>query len=101
MPRAYLCLTQWREAGRHETAAGRALPAAGMPLRDLPEAIEGSGQLQPEDGRTAMARLRGVDGVVSAVLADGKRGGPGGGAGRSIDMDAVVVFRGEDQNGKA
>lgn len=48
-----------------------------------------------------MARLRGVDGVVPSVLADGKRGGPGGGVGRSIDMDAVVVFRGEDQNGEA
>ena len=36
-----------------------------------------------------MARLRSVDGVVPPVLADGKRGGPGGGAGRSIDMDAV------------
>ena len=48
-----------------------------------------------------MARLRGVDGVVPAVLADGKRGGPGGGAGRSIDMDAVVVFRGEDKYGEA
>ena len=47
-----------------------------MPLRDLPEAIEGSGQLQPEDGRAGMARLRGVDGVVPPVLADGKRRGP-------------------------
>lgn len=64
-----------------------------MPLQDLPEAIEGSGQLQPEDGRAAMARLRGVDGVVPAVLADGKRGGPGGGAGRSIDMDAMEFIR--------
>ena len=64
-----------------------------MPLRDLPEAVEGSGQLQPEDGRAAMARLRGVDGVVPAVLADGKRGGPGGGAGRRIDMDAVEFIR--------
>jgi hypothetical protein len=40
-----------------------------------------------------MARLRGVDGVVPAVLADGKRGGPGGGAGRSIEMDAVEFIR--------
>lgn len=64
-----------------------------MPLQDLPEAIEGSGQLQPEDGRAAMARLRGVDGVVPPVLANGKRGGPGGGAGRSIDMDAVEFIR--------
>jgi hypothetical protein len=40
-----------------------------------------------------MARLRGVDGVVPPVLADGKRGGPGGGAGRSIDMDAVKFIR--------
>lgn len=40
-----------------------------------------------------MARLRGVDGVVPPVLADGKRGGPGGGAGRSIDMDAVEFIR--------
>lgn len=40
-----------------------------------------------------MARMRGVDGVVPAVLADGKRGGPGGGAGRSIDMDAVEFIR--------
>lgn len=62
-------------------------------MRGLPEAIEGSGQLQPEDGRAAMARLRGVDGVVPPVLADGKRGGPGGGAERSIDMDAVEFIR--------
>lgn len=34
-----------------------------------------------------MARLRGVDGVVPAVLAEGKRRGPGGGAGRRIDME--------------
>lgn len=40
-----------------------------------------------------MARLRGVDGVVPAVLADGERGGPGGGEGRSIDMDAVKFIR--------
>ena len=40
-----------------------------------------------------MARLRGVDGVVPAVLADGKRGGPGGGAERRIDMDAVEFIR--------
>ena len=40
-----------------------------------------------------MARLRGVDGVVPAVLADGKRGGPGGGAGRRIEMDAVEFIR--------
>ena len=40
-----------------------------------------------------MARLRSVDGVVPAVLADGKRGGPGGGAGRRIDMDAVEFIR--------
>lgn len=40
-----------------------------------------------------MARLRGVDGVVPPVLADGKRGGPGGGAGRSIDMDALEFIR--------
>lgn len=40
-----------------------------------------------------MARLRSVDGVVPPVLADGKRGGPGGGAGRSIDMDAVEFIR--------
>lgn len=40
-----------------------------------------------------MARLRSVDGVVPAVLADGERGGPGGGAGRSIDMDAVEFIR--------
>lgn len=38
-----------------------------------------------------MARLRSVDGVVPPVLADGKRGGPGGGAERSIDMDATVI----------
>ena len=43
-----------------------------------------------------MARLRGVDGVVPAVLADGERGGPGGGAGRSIDMDAVKFI--EERN---
>lgn len=64
-----------------------------MPLRDLPEAVEGSGQLQPEDGREDMARLRGVDGVVPPVLADGERRGPGGGAGRSIDMDALEFIR--------
>ena len=64
-----------------------------MPLQDLPEAVEGSGQLQPEDGRAAMARLRGVDGVVPPVLADGKRGGPGGGAGRSIDMYVMEFIR--------
>lgn len=40
-----------------------------------------------------MARLRSVDGVVPPVLADGKRGCPGGGAGRSIDMDAVEFIR--------
>lgn len=40
-----------------------------------------------------MARLRSVDGVVPPVLADGKRGGPGGGAGRSIDMDAVKFLQ--------
>ena len=40
-----------------------------------------------------MARLRGVDGVVPPVLADGKRRGPGGGAGRRIDMDAVEFIR--------
>lgn len=40
-----------------------------------------------------MARMRGVDGVVPPVLADGKRGGPGGGAGRSIDMDALEFIR--------
>jgi hypothetical protein len=40
-----------------------------------------------------MARLRSVDGVVPAVLANGKRGGPGGGAERSIDMDAVEFIR--------
>lgn len=40
-----------------------------------------------------MARLRGVDGVVPPVLADGKRGGPGGGAGRRIDMDAVKFLQ--------
>lgn len=40
-----------------------------------------------------MARLRSVDGVVPAVLADGKMGCPGGGAGRSIDMDAVEFIR--------
>lgn len=40
-----------------------------------------------------MARLRGVDGVVPAVLADGKRGGPGGGEERRIDMDAVEFIR--------
>lgn len=40
-----------------------------------------------------MARLRGVDGVVPPVLADGERGGPGGGAGRRIDMDAVEFIR--------
>ena len=64
----------------------------GEPYR-LPEAIEGSGQLQPEDGRAGMARLRGVDGVVPPVLADGKRRGPGGGAGRRIDMDALEFIR--------
>lgn len=48
-----------------------------------------------------MARLRSVDGVVPAVLEDSERRGPGGGAGRSIDMDAVAVFRGEAQNGEA
>lgn len=40
-----------------------------------------------------MARLRGVDGVVPPVLADGERGGPGGGAERRIDMDAVEFIR--------
>lgn len=40
-----------------------------------------------------MARLRGVDGVVPAVLADGERRGPGGGAERRIDMDAVEFIR--------
>lgn len=40
-----------------------------------------------------MARMRGVVGVVPAVLADGERRGPGGGAGRSIDMDAVEFIR--------
>lgn len=40
-----------------------------------------------------MARMRGVDVVVPPVLADGKRGGPGGGAGRSIDMDALEFIR--------
>lgn len=40
-----------------------------------------------------MARLRGVDGVVPAVLAEGKRGDPGGGAERRIDMDAVEFIR--------
>lgn len=40
-----------------------------------------------------MARLRSVDGVVPAVLEDGERRGPGGGAGRSIDMDAVEFIR--------
>lgn len=40
-----------------------------------------------------MARLRGVDGVVPPVLADGERRGPGGGAGRSIDMDAMEFIR--------
>ena len=40
-----------------------------------------------------MARLRSVDGVVPAVLANGKRRGPGGGAERSIDMDAVEFIR--------
>lgn len=40
-----------------------------------------------------MARMRSVDGVVPAVLADGKRGGPGGGAERRIDMDAVEFIR--------
>lgn len=40
-----------------------------------------------------MARLRSVDGVVPSVLADGERRGPGGGAGRSIDMDAVEFIR--------
>ena len=40
-----------------------------------------------------MARLRGVDGVVPPVLEDGERGGPGGGAGRSIDMDAMEFIR--------
>ena len=40
-----------------------------------------------------MARLRVVDGVVPSVLADGQRGGPGGGAGRSIDMDALEFIR--------
>jgi hypothetical protein len=40
-----------------------------------------------------MARLRGVDGVVPAVLADGERGGPGGGAGRSIDMYVMEFIR--------
>ena len=46
-----------------------------------------------------MARLRGVDGVVPPVLADGKRGDPGGGAGRSIDMDAKL-FHDNFQNYK-
>ena len=36
-----------------------------------------------------MARMRGVDGVVPPVLENDKMGGPGGGAGRSIGMDAV------------
>lgn len=40
-----------------------------------------------------MARLRSVVGVVPSVLADGERRGPGGGAGRSIDMDAVEFIR--------
>lgn len=40
-----------------------------------------------------MARLRSVDGVVPAVLADGERRGPGGGAERSIDMDAVEFLQ--------
>ena len=40
-----------------------------------------------------MARLRVVDGVVPSVLADGERRGPGGGAGRSIDMDALEFIR--------
>ena len=40
-----------------------------------------------------MARLRSVDGVVPAVLADGERRGPGGGEERSIDMDAVEFIR--------
>lgn len=40
-----------------------------------------------------MARLRGVDGVVPAVLAEGKRGDPGGGAERNIDMDAMEFIR--------
>ena len=31
-----------------------------------------------------MARLRGVDGVVPPVLADGERRGPGGGAGGEV-----------------
>lgn len=40
-----------------------------------------------------MARLRGVDGVVPAVLAEGKRGGPGGGAERRVGMDATEFIR--------
>lgn len=40
-----------------------------------------------------MARLRSVDGVVPPVLADGERGGPGGGERKSIDMDVVEFIR--------
>lgn len=40
-----------------------------------------------------MAGVHEVGGLVPPVLADGKRGGPGGGAGRSIDMDAVEFIR--------
>lgn len=40
-----------------------------------------------------MARLRGVDGVVPAVLAEGKRRGPGSGPERRIGMDAVEFIR--------
>ena len=49
--------------------------------------------MQPVCKWAAMAGVHEVGGLVPAVLADGKRRGPGGGAGRSIDMDAMEFIR--------